>query len=46
MDNIAGEYALMSVIMKFVIFIGLSVEMVYYPKVAHTTYLKKDALHA
>lgn len=44
--DIAGKYALVSVIMKFVIFLAASVEIVYYPKLAHQDFQKKDLFHA
>lgn len=44
--DIAGKYALVSVIMKFVIFLAASVEIVYYPKLAHPGFQKRDLYHA
>lgn len=39
---IAGKYALVSVMMKFVIFIALSVETVYYPRLSHPNWTRPD----
>lgn len=44
--EIAGKYALVSIMMKFVIFIALSVETVYYPRLAHAGYRLWDLLSA
>lgn len=44
--DIAGKYALISVIMKFVIFLAASVEIVYYPKLAQLDFQRKDLYHA
>ena len=44
--DIAGKYALVSVIMKFVIFLAAAVEIVYYPKLAHPGFHKRDLYNA
>jgi O-antigen/teichoic acid export membrane protein len=44
--DVAGKYALISVIMKFVIFIAVSVEIVYYPKLSHPNFYKRDLFDA
>lgn len=40
--DVAGKYALISVMMKFVIFIALSVETVYYPRLSHPSWTRPD----
>ncbi len=44
--DVAGKYALVSVIMKFVIFIALSVETVYYPRLSHPNWTRPDLVVA